>query len=229
VSETTTDALLGGRLELRQPRRGARVTMDSLLLVDFVRPARGAVLDLGCGTGAIAIALALLEPKVRAVGLELDEELAALARENAAANRVSVEIHAGDLRRPPDLGPFALVVANPPYFADSGRGERTRANARQERTAKLADVVAAARRFTRGRFALIYPAERVAEILALLGKGLAPRRLRFVHSVAGEPANRVLVEAHTSYRGGVSVLPPLIVHMDDRRTYTPEAAKILGR
>jgi tRNA1(Val) A37 N6-methylase TrmN6 len=231
VSETTTDALLGGRLSLRQPRRGARVTMDPLLLLDFVRPAKGAVLDLGSGTGVLALGLALLEPGVRAQGIELDPELAALARANAEANRVAVELHEADLRHPPALGSFALVVANPPYFDDSGRGEAKRATARQERTATLADFVAAARRYTapRGRFALVYPAERIAEVLALLGKGLAPRRIRFVHSVAGDPASRVLVEAYAGYRGRPAILAPLVVLEADRRTYTAEAAKILGR
>ncbi len=76
---------------------------------------------------------------------------------------------------------------------------------------------------------LIYPAERTTDVIgALDGAGLAARVLRFVHSVAGEPARRVLVEAAPGWRGGVTVLAPLVVHGEDRKTYTPEAAAILG-
>jgi tRNA1Val (adenine37-N6)-methyltransferase len=231
---TTSDALLGGRLTLTQPARGARVTMDPLLLLGFALPAKGALLDLGCGTGVLAVGASVLEPRVRAVGVELDPTLAALCRDNAAGNGVAVDVREGDLRQPRKLGlaaqSFALVLANPPYFADSGRGGGARANARQERTGTLADFVACARRFTapRGRFALTYPAERLAEVLSLLGGGLAARRLRAVHSVADEPARRVLVEAQAGWRGGVTVMPPLVVHQADRKRYTPEAAALLG-
>jgi tRNA1(Val) A37 N6-methylase TrmN6 len=49
-----------------------------------------------------------------------------------------------------------------------------------------------------------------------------------VHSVAGEPARRVLVQAAREYKGGASWLTPLVIHGEDRRSYTDEAARILG-
>ena len=57
--DVTEDAVLGGRLRLRQPSRGHRVGHDAILLAAAV-PARAgeAVLDLGAGVGAAGLALA---------------------------------------------------------------------------------------------------------------------------------------------------------------------------
>ena len=231
------DELLRGRIRLYQPARGPRVSLDALLLADFARRRGRRVVDLGCGTGVVAIALLASDARARAAGVELQPELAALARRNAELNGVAdrLEIVEGDLARPHDLPlaahGFDLVVANPPYHRGRPAPSAERAVARHEIAATLSDVLAAARRLLapRGQAALVYPAEQSAELAAaLLAGGLRPRVLRFVHSVAGEPARRVLALAGAGYRGGVEVLPPLVVHGPDRRAYTDEAARILG-
>ena len=237
----TCDELLRGRLRLLQPARGPRVSLDALFLADFAAtrcgPRLGRVLDLGCGNGVIALALAGHDREARFVGIELQPALADLARKNAALNGCQdrVEVVEGDLRgrlKVPAAG-FDLVVTNPPYTAaGAGRTPRPdRAAARQELTCTLADVVSAARRYLRprGGLALVFPAERLPDLLALLvGAGVRPRVLRPVHSLGDEPARRVLVWAVAGYRGGVTVEPPLVVHAADRRSWSPEAARILG-
>ena len=234
--DETLDELLRGQIRLYQPRRGARVSLDPLLLADFAgrAPVRR-VVDLGCGSGVIALALARRGAE-GLVGVEILPHMAALARRNAALNGVDMTIVEGDLRRPDLLEPesFDVAVANPPY-APKGRGRRPpaedRALARQEIACTIDDVVAAARRLLapRGRFAVVFPAERLGELTVVLARhGLPPRLVRPVHSVADEPARRVLVEGVREHRGGVTLLPPLVVHERDRRTFTEEAARILG-
>jgi tRNA1Val (adenine37-N6)-methyltransferase len=229
---------LRGRLRLLQPRRGARVTADPLLLADFAggRPGRR-IADLGCGTGVVALALLVDDAGATAVGVEIQPRLADLARRNAVQNRVAdrMTVVEGDLLERHAALPgesFDLVVANPPYHHD-GRPPPTeeRALARQEVACSLDGVLAAARRLLRprGEAALILPAERVAELFAgLAAVGLPPRTLRFVHSVDGEPARRLLVRAARDYRGAPSVLAPLVMHGPDRHGFTVEAARILG-
>ena len=74
------------------------------------------VLDVGVGSGAIALALADEHPGARVHGVDLSAAALALASENARrsglADRVVLEL--GDAARLP-LGPFDLVVSNPPY------------------------------------------------------------------------------------------------------------------
>lgn len=234
--DETLDALLRGRIRVIQPRRGPRVSLDALLLGNFAGTrGKRRIVDLGCGVGTVALALLRVDARATVVGVEVQPALAALARRNAVLNGVAArfEVLEADLRAAPlPAGEMDLVVSNPPFHAPSRPAETSeRAVARQELLCTLTDVAAAGRRLlrARGELALIHPAVRVAELLrALADADVAPRVLRFVHSVAGEPALRVLALGARGYRGGVEVQSPLIVHGPDRRAYTEEAAKILG-
>lgn len=79
------------------------------------------IIDLGTGSGAIAIALAraLKFPQITAV--DISEAALAVARRNAAANRVKINfVHADMLTMVPD-SPYDIVVSNPPYVMESER------------------------------------------------------------------------------------------------------------
>src|SRR5262249_12162605 len=143
---------------------------DALLLVDFAakgRPRR--ILDLGCGSGVVAVALLAADPAASAVGLELQPGLAELARRNGVENGLGARLRIveGDLRDPDDLGEFDAVVCNPPFFRGRTAPAPERALARHEIACSLADVAAAARRHVgpRGYAALVYPAERTTELI----------------------------------------------------------------
>jgi release factor glutamine methyltransferase len=72
------------------------------------------VLDVGAGTGAIALAIAQEHPGAHVLATDTSQEAVALATENATALELSVEIRHGDLLAGAD-GPFDLIVSNPPY------------------------------------------------------------------------------------------------------------------
>ena len=76
------------------------------------------VLDVGTGSGAIAIALADEHPAARVVAVERSRAALALARENLARSSLAhrVELRLGDLLDGV-AGPFDLVVSNPPYVS----------------------------------------------------------------------------------------------------------------
>jgi release factor glutamine methyltransferase len=73
------------------------------------------VLDVGTGTGAIALALAdeLHSPHV--VAMDFSQGALDLARENVRSTGLDVELVYGDLRDGLPPGPFDLIVSNPPY------------------------------------------------------------------------------------------------------------------
>ena len=73
------------------------------------------MLDLGTGTGAIALALADEHPGARVTAVDSSSEALALARENAARLQLSVEIKQGGFEVAAEG--WDLVVANPPYVA----------------------------------------------------------------------------------------------------------------
>jgi tRNA1Val (adenine37-N6)-methyltransferase len=236
--EVTRDSLLAGRVRLYQPARGARMSLDPVLLAGFVAPPYGRFLDVGAGAGPVSFLLLARDPAATGLAVEIQPRLAALAArgrdENGWAGRL--EILAGDVRGLGgrlDAAGFDLVVANPPYrpVRDGNVSPHPeRAVAHHELTLTLDDWVGGAARAVRagGRVAAILPAERADELLAALpARGLAPVRLRRVHPFADRPASRILVEAVRGPAREAGEEPPLVVHVTGAR-YTPEVLRMLG-
>ena len=182
----TEDALLDGRVRLRQRRGGYRAAIDPVLLAAAV-PARDGerVLDAGTGTGAAALCLAVRVGGVRVTGLELFGEHVRLARGNVALNELTgrVEIVAGDvanppavLAAPPPAGRFDHVMANPPHLPAGGARpppDPGKAAANIEGDADLAAWIRFCLSMARagGTVTLIHRADRAAEVVAGLADG----------------------------------------------------------
>src|SRR5271169_2116799 len=91
--ETSEDAVLGGRLRLRQPLSGHRVGHDAILLAAATGGRAGEhVVDLGAGVGGLALAARVAGLKVALV--EIDPALCALAAGNARLNRLDDRVKA---------------------------------------------------------------------------------------------------------------------------------------
>jgi tRNA1Val (adenine37-N6)-methyltransferase len=225
-------------LSIRQPERGYRFSIDSVLLAGFAAPhCRGAVLDLGTGCGILLLLLARLSPEmVYGAGVECQEELLACARENFRANGYEGALRAveGDFRGEIpgiDRGAFDLVVSNPPY-GRVGRGRRNpdpgKEAARHEVSCSLPELFAAAGRSMApgGRFALVLPFGRLPEIEACARReGMRGESLRAVHPREGFAPNRILYCASREGSGAARGLPPLILH-GVREKYCPEVERI---
>jgi release factor glutamine methyltransferase len=79
-------------------------------------PEGGAALDLGTGSGILAISLALGRPGARVTAVDVSPDALAVARANAAALSAEVTFLQGDLFVPLPAGArFDVVVSNPPY------------------------------------------------------------------------------------------------------------------
>lgn len=75
------------------------------------------VLDLGTGSGIVAISLALECPVARVVAVDLSAAALLVATDNAARLGAEVDFRSGDWYAPLGNDRFALIVANPPYIA----------------------------------------------------------------------------------------------------------------
>jgi release factor glutamine methyltransferase len=107
------------RLTLRTDRRALVPRPETEVVVDrclalLAGVAEPRVLDVGTGTGAIALSLAQELPGATAVATDASADALALARENAEVLGLRVELREGDLIAGA-AGPFDLVVSNPPY------------------------------------------------------------------------------------------------------------------
>ncbi len=99
---------------------------DTETLVDCVlRRVSGAFrfLDLGCGSGAIGIALASMRNGSRGVLADISDAALAVAKHNASENKLSGSVScvkADMLTHPPlNIGQFDVIVSNPPYITDA--------------------------------------------------------------------------------------------------------------
>lgn len=83
------------------------------------------VLDVGAGSGAIALALAHERADARVWASDVDEEALRLARENGERLGLAVRFVRGDLLEAPELRPLLprldLLVTNPPYLPEADR------------------------------------------------------------------------------------------------------------
>jgi release factor glutamine methyltransferase len=79
------------------------------------RPEAPVVVDVCTGTGCIACALAMRNPRARVIAIDLSPEALALARLNVQALGASVELRQGDLLDGIAESSVDLVVSNPPY------------------------------------------------------------------------------------------------------------------
>jgi tRNA1Val (adenine37-N6)-methyltransferase len=215
--------------------------IDAVLLAWYASrsvSARSRTADLGTGSGIIPLLLYGRTQVQHIDALEIQEDLAALARRNVALNRLEDVIHifCRDLRDP---GPqftssyYDVITCNPPYMRLDRGAKNARAaiaQARHELTCTMTDVALFARKTLkdRGKLFLIQRADRLGDIMvSLRAQGLEVKTLRFVHPYAHKPANLVLVQAMKKGKPGLIAEPPLAVYNADG-SYTAEINAIYG-
>lgn len=101
------------------PRPETEVLVERVLaLIEREKMAEPLILDLGTGSGAIAVSLTKLSPSCKIKASDVSEEALESGRENAAANGVGdkIEFVFSDLfERIPEKEKFDLIISNPPY------------------------------------------------------------------------------------------------------------------
>lgn len=213
-------------LILHQDDAFFKLGQDSVLLAAFAAPRRNAkVLDLGCGTGALA--LLLWRRDLQITGIELQTGALELFRRSIADNGLSMTALQGDLRQIRSLlahGSMDYVICNPPYFdRRAGKNAPTleKRTARQDATCTVEDVAVAASfvLHTGGKAAFVFRPERLWALLEALSRvRLVPKRLRFVHQNVAASPSAVLVECRKGGSPeGLIVEPPLLVESAEYR------------
>ncbi len=233
----TRDSFYNGKLTITQARQGYRFSIDSVLLANSIRPKpRERIVDLGTGCGVMPLMLAFRHPDTLLFGVEIQSDLAEMARNNVADNGLTrtVQIICGDMRsvRPGRFnGPVDRVISNPPFRrVASGRinPNQQRAVARHEIQTTLPDLIQTASTLLRtaGHFTAIYTSERLAElILQMRTNHLEPKTIRFIHSRPDSESKLVMVTGVKRGKPGLKVEAPLVIYNADK-SYTDEVDRM---
>jgi tRNA1(Val) A37 N6-methylase TrmN6 len=247
AADVSCDTILGGRVTLRQPRKGHRAGTDAVLLA-AAAPANlcGLVLDIGAGVGTAGLIVALRSPLSRLGLVEDDPYVAALAKDNLALNRLSDRgsVHEADIfsskaRRAAGLmpGQAALVITNPP-FADPDRTQASpdarkrsahvmRESGMQKSGAEiLMDWVRACLALLApgGTFLMIHKPEALPDILAACGARIGAVSVLPIHPQQDKAAHRILLRGKKGSRAPFSLAPALI--LQEEGGFTPRAEAI---
>ena len=211
---------------VRHDRCAMKVGTDGVLLgawTDLSHSRR--ILDIGTGTGLIALMLAQRCMDARITAIDLDSAAVEQAQENIQASpwKDRIEALQQDICTYPPNGTFDTIVSNPPYFIDSLKcpdGQRS--------TARHTDTLDADRLIGKvselltsdGRFSIILPAEQTEDLIRVAGeKGLHPSRQTWVITRPGLSPKRILMELRKT---PVTLQPDELVIELERHVYSEE-------
>ena len=210
MSEITCDDFYDGRLKVYQPAKGFRAGTDSLLLASALDAGfEGHALEIGCGAGGALLPSVFRVPGGRFTGLEIDGDMAALARKGVDVNEWAARaeiVHGSAAALQADWqNKFDLVFSNPPFFeAGTIQAPGAGKEAAYLEDVPLKDWINAMLFALRpkGTFVMVHRAADLARILSVVERQSGEITVLPVHSYPGADAKRVLVRARKALRSG---------------------------
>ncbi|MGD9731631.1 MAG: tRNA1(Val) (adenine(37)-N6)-methyltransferase [Desulfamplus sp.] len=177
-------------LYIDQPDKGYRFSIDPFLLLSYISPQKGEqVLDIGTGCGIMPLILALKYPDIHITAVEIQSQLAEIARQNINRNgfKDRIELINRDIKEISIYNralynntlyidsKFDRIISNPPYKKKgSGRlnPDSQKAVARHEIMLTLDELIFCVRRLLKadGILNLIYPAARLNELIKTMNR-----------------------------------------------------------
>ena len=111
-------SVLGGSLTLFDGSAGYRPSEDSFWLAALAPFTKGAICDVGCGTGAVGLGYLTTHQNIQSLwGFDVQPDMVHAANKAATTNDLNASFKVGDIAAPPFApGSFALTLANPPFY-----------------------------------------------------------------------------------------------------------------
>ena len=218
---------------INQERCAMKVGTDGCLLGAWADLGPGRrILDVGCGSGLIAIMAAQRCAEARITGIELDEDAASQARENAAASPWSERIdivHEDFLKYSPEEK-FDTILSNPPYFTGSMKcPDDKRTKARHDNSLTSADLLAHVRELLidGGKLSVVIPAEQ-KDVWRIQGLSveLFLSKVTYIHTRPTIAPKRVLME-FIKGGNGKDVCETNFILESEPGKYSEEAVRLL--
>lgn len=209
-------------------RCAMKVGTDGTLIGAWVSlPSRGRVLDIGTGTGLIAIMAAQRAAEIQITAIDIDEDCVAQARENATASPwgTRIEIVHSPLQEFSPEEKFDTIISNPPYFIDSQLSpDAARSTARHTATLPFDELVDGVVRLLNdnGRFALILPTTEMERFRSAARGVLFTVRECHVWSTPTSGTRRIMAELQTSPPTEPPTIEKIVIEDSGRHGYSAE-------
>lgn len=212
-----------------QERSAMKVGMDGVLLGAWA-DVSGAdrILDIGTGTGLIALMMAQKNAIARIDAIEIDRDACEEAAFNVQQAQWSDRIHIQEISfqefQQTNAGKYKLIVSNPPFFSNGVKApDGNRSQARHADALPLTVLISGAVVLLqeKGRIALVLPVETLPELEKLvLSNRLFILRLCRIKPNPIKPDFRILVELSNSKC--VTLEENLMIEFEKHHDYTPE-------
>ena len=216
------------RLKIIQAKDSYRFSVDSILLLNFIRLKNYEnIIDLGTGSGIIPLLLFGKKKGLSIYGVEIQKDLADMARRSVELNKLQndITIIQEDFRNLKNIfknQQFDVVVSNPPYVS-MGQGKinpsSSRAIARHEIKGSLEDMISVSNYLlkNKGRIYLIYRSAKLIKLVITLKRyGIEPKVIKLIHPRPGENANLVLLEGIKSGKEELKIEDPIFLYSNKK-------------
>lgn len=212
-----------------QERSAMKVGMDGVLLGAWVKASEAKrILDIGSGTGLIALMLAQKNALAEIDAIEIDyeacEEAAFNVQQSDWRSRIKLYCQSFQEFAAETENRYDLIVSNPPFFSNGVKAQaETRAQARHADALPLDVLISGAAKLLlcNGRIALILPIEQLQEVENHAQiSGLFVSRLCRVKPNPSKPDFRILIEL-TSVEQPI-INESLMIEFEKHHDYTPE-------
>jgi tRNA1Val (adenine37-N6)-methyltransferase len=220
------------QFRINQDRCAMKISTDAILLGSLVKAQMpSGILDIGTGTGVIALMLAQRFPGSNVTAIEVDQDAAAQAAENFQENPFtsSMKLWQGRIQDFLSTEKFDLIVSNPPFFPDHLKSLDSKRN-RALHTDELsfAELIENAVRLMaeRGTFWVILPPRQMQDLELLAEQsGLHLNQKIKVRDNIQKPVYREI--AAFSFSNDSKTEGELTLK-DENFSYTPEYASLLS-
>lgn len=228
-------------LKIIQNKDGFCFGIDSVLLSDFAKNIKkdSMVLDLGTGTGIIPILLCGKTKLKKVTGIELQEEVAKMAKKSIKLNNLEdkfnvINENILNLNKIYENQTFDVIVSNPPYKKkDTGitNENEKKIISRHEISASLEDFIKISKDLLKdkGEFYMVHRPERLVDIFELMRKyKIEPKILKMVYSYKNKEPKLILIKGVKNAKRFLKVESNLYIY-EDTGKYTKEILKIYNK
>lgn len=184
------------RFTVRQDLCAMKVGMDGVMLGSWAQAGKR-ILDIGTGTGLIALMMAQRYPEADVVAIDIDEGAVEQAKVNVANSSFSARITIRKEAVQQHEGVYDAIVCNPPYFSDSLKAPDQQRNiARHTDTLSYAELMQSAYRLLadEGELSVVIPfdyKQRMEDEATFVG--FFSHRILGIRTVDNKPAKRYLL------------------------------------